>query len=164
MTIKQRVYGCALLALFWGAAVENAAAEGQVSSPGAGEQTVIPAPVNVVQPAPLNVTGSPANKGRDPFIATPRKVFTPDYGKGMDACLLRGICKVGRMQVGIFSTAGKGGASSSAGAGERFQQVSIGEQIKFFSENVEYIFTVRELGARSAVLVGENNQVYKVYL
>jgi len=79
--------------------------------------------------------------------------------------LLRGVCKVGRRQVGIFSTAGKGGGCSAAtGAAERFQQVSVGEQIKFFSENVEYVLTVRELGARSAVLVGENKQVYKVYL
>lgn len=135
-----------------------------------GRQTAQPAALppgsasNIEQPAPLNVTGIPADTGRDPFVAPPRKIFTPDYGKGMDACLLRGICMVGRKQIGIFSTAGKGGSSASSGAGERFQRVGVGEQIKFFSENVEYILTVRELGARSAVLVGENKQVYKVYL
>jgi len=125
---------------------------------------VIPAHGTVVQPAPLDVTGVPAGGGRDPFVAPARKIFTPDYGKGMEACLLRGVCKVGRKQVGIFSTAGKGGSAASSGAGERYQQVGVGEQVKFYSENVEYILTVRELGARSAVLVGENKQVYKVYL
>lgn len=112
---------------------------------------------DVVQPAPLPVAG----EGRDPFTAPPKKIFTPDYGKGLHICRLRGVCKVGTKQVGIFSASEKAG---QAAAGEQLQLVAVGEQIRFFAENSEYILTVRELGARSAVLVGENQQIYKVYM
>ncbi len=143
-----------------------------------GEQTVIPSGAGatqgrsappaegqtVEQPFPIAASGNPAGSGLDPFIATPKKIFTPDYGKGMNTCRLRGVCKIGGKQIGIFSVSDKAGGAAATGAGEQLLMVTTGEQIKFFAENVEYILTVRELGSRTAVLVGENEQIYKVYL
>lgn len=113
---------------------------------------------NVVQPPPLEVEGG----GRDPFAVSAKKILSPDYGRGIEGCRLRGVIKIGGRQVALFLVSGKEG--SMFGSSDQLRRVSVGEKIQFYANNNEYAFTVRAIDARSVVLVGENAQVYKIWL
>jgi hypothetical protein len=137
--------------------------QAQQTTPATESQTVIeePVPLSV---SPHDPASNPAATGmRNPFSASAKKIFTADYSKGMENCQLKGIIKLNDRQVALFSVSGKEGKKTGNNS-EQLRRVTTGEQITFFANNIEYVFTVRELGSRSAVLIGENDQVYKVWL
>lgn len=120
-------------------------------------------PGTIEQPAPLDLGALPID-GRNPFSAPPKKrLSTAGYGKVVEGCQLRGIIKVGGRQVGLFAVHGEAG-KKKAGEDEVLRRVGVGEKIRVATKDEEHVLTVRELGERSAVIVGENNVQYKVWL
>ncbi len=117
----------------------------------------------IEQPAPLGV-GPGSYDGRNPFNAPAKKrLSSAGYGKVVEGCQLRGIIKVGGRQVGLFALHGEDG-KQKAGEEELLRRVRVGEKIRISAKDEEHLLTVRELGERSAVIVGENNELYKVWL
>lgn len=118
----------------------------------------------VEQPAPLDAGAALPVQGRNPFSAPPKKrLSTAGYGKVVEGCQLRGIIKVSGRHVGLFAVHGEGG-KKKGGEDELLRRVRVGEKIRVMTKDEEHVLTVRELGERSAVIVGENNQEYKVWL
>ncbi|MBM9536575.1 hypothetical protein [Desulfobulbus alkaliphilus] len=143
-----------------------AATSGEEAAPAASEplervEEVVA--VNIEEPRPilLDQDGTVAATDRDPFADPPsRRVFEAGYGKVVDSINLQGIIRVGERQVGLFAVDGGSGGRDQG----RLRQVEVGEPLRFFIGATEYRFTVAQLEERSAVLIGENNEDYKVWL
>lgn len=117
----------------------------------------------IEQPAPLEA-GAGSIDGRNPFNTPPKKrLSTAGYGKVVEGCQLRGIIRVAGRQVGLFAVTGEGGKKKS-GDEEQLRRVKVGEKIRISTKDEEHVLTVRELAERSAVIAGENNELYKVWL
>ncbi|MGI6656192.1 MAG: hypothetical protein ACOX5Z_05095 [Desulfobulbus sp.] len=115
----------------------------------------------IQQPVPLVPGGGV--EARNPFSAPKKRLSTAGYGKVVEGCQLRGIIKVGGRQVGLFVVTNEG-SRRSGNEEEQLRRVRVGEQIRVLGKNEEHILTLRQLGERSAVISGENNQQYKVWL
>nr|WP_320013183.1 hypothetical protein [uncultured Desulfobulbus sp.] len=116
----------------------------------------------VEQPAPL-VPGSLVESARNPFSTPKKHLSSASYGKVVEGCQLRGIIKVGGQQIGLFVVQSPEGSQAKT---EEIQlrRVRVGEKIRVLGKDQEHLLTLLQLGERSAVIVGENNQQYKVWL
>jgi len=126
----------------------------------------------VMQPAPLTLSGDgdeavvagPETVMRNPFQTPVRKIIAGDYGKTVEHCQLKGIIRVGGRQVALFAVASEEGGKKGAAGKEQLRRVAVGDQLRVMGKGGEHVFTVRALGNSSAVIVGENNEEYKVWL
>ncbi|WP_448871214.1 hypothetical protein [Desulfobulbus propionicus] len=146
---------------FFLGAMMTAAGVAAAEPPAASEPLV--ASAGIEQPAPLMPGNLAVEEGRNPFSAPRKRLSTAGYGKVVEGCQLRGIIRVGGRQVGLFVVEGEGGQSKSEDD-VQLRRVRVGEQIRVLDKDEEHVLTVRYLGERSAVIVGENNQQYKVWL
>lgn len=154
-----------------------ATAEATTTTPGAAgtpaavtepaEQQAEDVAVRIEEPRPilLHQDGSMAAADRDPFAIPPsRRVFDAEYGKVVDNIDLQGIIRVGERQMGLFAVGASTGGRGSARDQGQLRRVEVGEPLRFFIDNTEFLFTVAQLEERAAVLIGENNAHYKVWL
>lgn len=116
----------------------------------------------IEQPAPL-MPGSLAVEGRNPFSAPRKRLSTAGYGKVVEGCQLRGIIKVGGRQIALFAVESREDTKKNKEE-VQLRRVRVGEQLRVLDKDEEHVLTVRSLGERSAVIVGENNRQYKVWL
>ncbi|MBM9612854.1 hypothetical protein JWJ90_00980 [Desulfobulbus rhabdoformis] len=116
----------------------------------------------IEQPVPL-MPGSLVESGRNPFSTPKKRLSNASYGKVVEGCQLRGIIKVGGQQIALFVVQSEEGAQAKK---EEIQlrRVRVGDKIRVLGKDEEHLLTLRQLGERSAVIVGENNQQYKVWL
>jgi len=123
--------------------------------------------LQIEEPRPilLHQDGSIAVGDRDPFTLPPgRRVFEAEYGKVVDNINLQGIIRVGERQIGLFAVGGSTGGRGGGRDQSQLRRVEVGEALRFFIGDSEYRFDVAQLEERSAVLIGENNEHYKVWL
>jgi hypothetical protein len=129
-----------------------------VPEPPGQQPATVAALIEEPRPILLDQDGTVAATDRDPFAEPPsRRVFDAGYGKVVDSINLQGIVRVGERQVGLFAV----GGSSDQG---RLRRVEVGESLRFFVDNIEYRFAVARLEERTAILIGENDEHYKVWL
>lgn len=96
---------------------------------------------------------------RNPFeVSKKQKLMLSNYGKIVEGFFLRGIIKVGDRQLGLFEINEKGEG------GKILRRVEVGDELRVNVGETEAVFTVVELGDRRAVVRGENNTEYKVWL
>lgn len=129
------------------------------------QPVVQPVPMTgaIEQPAPLGPATTVLD-GTNPFRPPKKRLSTAGYGKVIDGCQLRGIIKVSGRQVALFAVESADGRKKKSNEEEQLRRVRVGEQMRVLSKDEEHLLTLRELGERSAVIVGDNNQQYKVWL
>ena len=126
----------------------------------------------VIEPQPLlaEATGdhTPAKTAqRNPFseVIVPEKIPDNLYLTKAEQCQLRGIIKLKGQQMVLlqlptdqYEEGGKGGSA------EKLRRYALGDRIMIIDGSQEFHFTLKALDNRSAVLQGENDEEYTLWL
>lgn len=100
---------------------------------------------------------------RNPFGEPMEKLFATDYNQVIDMIQLRGIIKLGNGQQGLFLV-GENSDDGQVDGNTVLRRIGIGERIMVVVNGTQYNFTIIRFDSRAAVIVGENSEIYKVWL
>lgn len=141
--------------------------EGESPDPGTGPASSL----SIDGPMPIDTLSLEEGPGeeeapaaeRDPFEEPMEKLFATDYNQVIDMIQLRGIIKMGNSRQGLFLV-GENSDGGQVDAETVLRRIGIDERIMVVVNGTQYNFTVVRFSSRAAVIVGENSEIYKVWL